>query len=191
MMGRVVASEKAGAKIAAQWAKYSVDSAIRRLDADSLEKKYINFIGGPRDSAEIGLVANALERAGFASRMEMVPGPLMRATHGDSLGFSHMPLQPSTIYDALHECYDQAFAMANANGPDPELDLRGLCTPLWGTHSARRGADTNARTNMHVTGATPLDIDMVFGWNEHIHKQGCSSTMRAGRNEISGTKSPR
>ena len=61
--------------------------------------------------------------------------------------------------------------MANANGPDPELDLRGLRAPLWGTHSARRGADTNARTNMHLTGSTPLDIDMVFGWNEHLHKQ--------------------
>ena len=58
--------------------------------------------------------------------------------------------------------------LANAESPDPELDLRGLLAPLWGHHSNRRGADTQARNNMHITGVTERDIDLQFGWNEHV-----------------------
>ena len=54
--------------------------------------------------------------------------------------------------------------------PDPELDLRGLAEPLWGHHSIRRGADTVARHTMLITGATERDIDLIFGWNEHLYK---------------------
>ena len=81
-----------------------------------------------------------------------------------------MPLQPSSTYGMLHECLPKAFDMANANGPDPDLDLQGLVKPLWGHHSLRRGADTRARHTMHLTGATERDIDMIFGWNEHMYK---------------------
>ena len=81
-----------------------------------------------------------------------------------------MPLQPSSTYELLHECLPKAFELANANGPDPELDLRGLEEPLWGHHSMRRGADTVARHTMHITGATERDIDIIFGWNEHLYK---------------------
>ena len=114
---------------------------------------------------------------------------LMRATHGKELGFAHMPLQPSTTYKMLHECLPRAFELANADGPDPELDLRGLAEPLWGHHSVRRGADTKARHTMHLTGATERDIDMLFGWNEHLYKSMMqlhyeSNIQRDGRSKV-------
>ena len=109
-----------------------------------------------------------LTLAGFEEHVSVVPGPLMRATHGRDMGFTHMPLQPSSTYDLLHQCLPRAFELANATSPDPELDLRGLAEPLFGHHSNRRGADTVARQTMHITGATERDIDMIFGWNEHL-----------------------
>ena len=155
-------------KEARRWADYSLLRARERLLADSLEKKYINVVGGPSDSREVDQVARELLLAGFEEHVSIVPGPLMRATHGRDMGFTHMPLQPSSTYDLLHECLPRAFELANATSPDPELDLRGLPEPLWGHHSNRRGADTVARHTMHLTGATERDIDMIFGWNEHL-----------------------
>merc|ERR1712070_739397 len=153
---------------ARKWAEYSLLRAKQRLSGDSLDKKYINVVGGARDSADVCQVARELHLAGFEEHTSVVPGPLMRATHGKDMGFTHMPLQPSSTYDMLHECLPRAFELANRDSPDPELDLRGLAEPLWGHHSNRRGADTVTRHTMHLTGATERDIDMIFGWNEHL-----------------------
>ena len=73
-------------------------------------------------------------RAGFddSGRLAVVPGPLVRATHGVNMGFSHMPLQPASTYDALHDIFDTAFEAASAESPDPELNLAGLEKPRWG-----------------------------------------------------------
>ena len=103
--------------------------------------------------------------------MAVVPGPLMRATHGKRLGLAHMPLQPTSTYDTIHSCWGEAYRRANLSSPDPELDLRGLSEPLWGHHSARRGADTVARHDRAATGATEEEIDLVFGWQEALHSQ--------------------
>ena len=166
LLGRLLAGSES--KEARRWAAYSVQRGLQRMTADSLEKKYINVVGGPRECKDICQVASELAKAGFD--FDVVPGPLMRATHGKALGSSHMPLQPSSTYDLLHECLPRAYELANAEGPDPELDLRGLAAPLWGHHSIRRGADTKARHTMHLTGASERDIDMIFGWNEHLYK---------------------
>ena len=155
---------------ARKWADYSLLRAKQRLLAYSFDKKYINLVGGTFNCDDISQVPRELTYAGLASFVSVVPGPLMRASHGQGLGFSHMPLQPSSTYELLHDCLPKAFELANANGPDPELDLRGLEEPLWGHHSMRRGADTVARHTMHITGATERDIDIIFGWNEHLYK---------------------
>ena len=142
MMGRILC--RSDSFEARKWADYSVHSAKRRLTAESLDKKYVNVAGGPKDSFELAQVSRELAMAGFADRISIVPGPLMRATNG-AMGYSHMPLQPASTYAMLHECLPRAFELANAQSPDPELDLRGLLTPLWGHHSNRRGADTTGR----------------------------------------------
>ena len=164
LLGRLLAGSES--KEARRWAAYSVQRGLQRMTADSLEKKYINVVGGPRECKDICQVASELAKAGFD--FDVVPGPLMRATHGKALGSSHMPLQPSSTYAALHECLPRAYELAKALGDD-EIDLRGLAEPLWGHHSIRRGADTVARQTMHITGATERDIDIIFGWNEALY----------------------
>ena len=163
-------SESAEAR---KWAEYSAARALQRLDADSLERKYVNVVGGPSDSADLGIVCAELTTAGFADgdRISITPGPLVRVTHGEKLGFSHMPLQAGSTYGSLHALYDQAFAIANAHSPDPELNLRGLASPLWGHHSARRGADTMARETRERSGATERMIDLTFGWLEAFYSR--------------------
>ena len=77
--------------------------------------------------------------------------------------------------------FDAAFEAANPPGDaDPELDLQGLPSPLWGHHSLRRFADTCARQTMVQTGATEQDIDLVFGWMEAFYvllAQGCAAAL--------------
>ena len=164
LLGEVLSRSKS--REVRRWAAYSVQRGRQRMEADSLERKYINVVGGPRDCKDICQAACELSKAGF--EFDVVPGPLMRATHGKALGFSHMPLQPSSTYKSLHECLDRAYELAKALGDD-EIDLRGLAEPLWGHHSIRRGADTVARQTMHITGATERDIDIIFGWNEALY----------------------
>ena len=155
---------------ARRWADYSLSRGLQRLKADSFDKKYINLVGGPLGCQDLAEVSREMHMAGLGEAFSIVPGPLMRASHGKMLGLAHMPLQPSSTYDMIHECLPRAYELANADGPDPELDLRGQAAPLWGHHSIRRGADSKARHTMHITGATERDIDMLFGWNEHLYK---------------------
>ena len=187
LLGRIL--KRSASKEAQRWAEYTVLRAKQRLQADSFDKKYINLVGGPLGCDDLAQVAREVQMAGFGEAFSIVPGPLMRATHGKALGLAHMPLQPSSTYDMLHECLPRAYELANADGPDPEVDLRGLAEPLWGHHSIRRGADTKARHTMHITGATERDIDMVFGWNEHLYKAMMqlhyeSNLQRDGRSKV-------
>ena len=137
---------------------------------DSSDKRYINVVGGFRDCHDLQVVAKELTQAGFEPWLSFQPGPFLRATHGKVLGCSHMPIQPGSTYGALHDVCDAAHrATHTAQDPDPELDLRGRDSPLWGHHSWRRAADTFARQTMAETGATEADIDLVFGWNEAFY----------------------
>ena len=75
-----------------------------------------------------------LSLAGFDDWLSVVPGPLLRATHGAAKGLTHMPIVPGSTYSILHDCFDAAFTEANRSSPDPELDLQGFDSPLWGQH---------------------------------------------------------
>ena len=158
---------------ARQWADYVRLRGGERAKANSLDKRYINVFGAPSKDERLNTLMSELAWAGFSGegRVAVVPGPLMRATHGKRLGLAHMPLQPTSTYDTIHSCWGEAYRRANLSSPDPELDLRGLSEPLWGHHSARRGADTVARHDRAATGATEEEIDLVFGWQEALHSQ--------------------
>ena len=166
LMGRLLRTS--ASPMARRWADFSVlRGEQRRAAATSMDKRYINVIGGCRASPEIALVSLELTRTGFGELISIVPGPMMRATQGTALGASFMPLDPQSTYGKLHEMLDAAYAGCSPAGdPDPELDLAGLASPLWGHHSFRRFADTVARQTMGETGATEQDIDLMFGWME-------------------------
>ena len=77
-------------------ASYSGLRARQRLAADTLERKYINVVSGTHDCEEIGRVTLDVTRAGFGPWLQIVPGPFMRATHGEAIRFAHMPVQPGS-----------------------------------------------------------------------------------------------
>ena len=154
---------------ARKWADYTRLRGMSRLTADSTDKRYINVVGGRRFGTDLEIVSEELTLAGFGDRIEMVPGPLIRATHG-KLGYSHMPLDPGSTYHVLTPMLEQAYALSSADSPDPEIDLQGFDKPLWGNHSFRRFADTVARQTMALTQATEQDIDLYFGWMERFYQ---------------------
>ena len=139
--------------------------------ADSVDKRYVNVVGGPVAGPDIGAVCEELTLAGFGDWIEVVPGPLIRATHGSGLGFSHMPLDAGSTYQVLGQVLQQAWEESQRGPPDPELDLQGFAEPLWGHHSFRRFADSVARQTMALSGATEQDIDLYFGWMERFYNQ--------------------
>ena len=156
---------------ARRWADYSLLRGRERLSADSADKRYVNVVGGPVGGQDIAIVAEELTLAGFGEWIEVVPGPLIRSTHGRRLGLSHMPLDPGSTYQMLTRVMTSAWDELRAGEPDSELDLQGFDAPLWGHHSFRRFADTVARQTMGTTGATEQDIDLYFGWMERFYGQ--------------------
>jgi len=153
--------------------KSSVSYAIVRskLKNDSEEKAYVNVAGGRKDSYEVQQVVKELTRAGLGKFTRVVMGPLIRATSGSHL--THMPLSPDSTYKVLHKVMDEAYVMANSTeaGPDPELDLMGALAPHWTHHTWRRYADKRARETQGETGATTVDIDLFFGWQEAFYRK--------------------
>ena len=137
----------------------------------SMEKRYINVCGGEFESQNLKRVMLMLVDSGFSKYVTKVPGPLMLATEAGTR-IIPMPLDPGTTYETLHKIMDECYVQANPPGdPDPWLDLGGMDTPLWGHHSFRRLADTVARKSMARSGATEMDIDMMFGWQERMYNQ--------------------
>ena len=149
------------------WADYVLKRGQQRLGGDSLDCRYINLAGGPEGCASVNEARAILNRVGIKQRerFAIVPGPLLRASHG-GLGLSHMPARPNS---AMGKLLAEAYTRVQTQGPDPELDLEGRAEPLWGDHSIRRAADSAARQTRGETGASEEDIDLVFGWNESKH----------------------
>ncbi len=52
-----------------------------------------------------------------------------------------------------------------------QRDLEGREEPSFGEHSLRRLADTVARRTMEATGATEMDLDLMFGWQERMYSR--------------------
>lgn len=171
------------AALIAKHAKASVFYAKLRRKAKGKgeEHKYVNVAGGTLDEANAA--AETLRAAGMGRYLDVVPGPLLRATRGHLL--THMPLVPESSYThimgAIEDAYEQSSLMAE---PDPELDLAGLEKPKWGHHTLRRTGDKVARDTQDVTGAEKGEIDDQFGWNQRERAKD-SQLHYAGRRDRS------
>ena len=149
----------------AKHAKASIFYANLRRKASTKgeEYKYVNIAGGTKEQAS--RVADLLRDGGLGRYIDVVPGPLLRATRGRLL--THMPLSPDSSYThiigAIHDAYEQSSQMEE---PDLELDLAGLERPKWGHHTLRRTGDKVARDSQEVTGVDKGEIDDHFGWDQ-------------------------
>ena len=166
-------SKRAG--VAEMWRR-TAPKARLRVVADgtgSQAKKYVNVIGGTRDSEVMNPLRAELRAAGFES--QLVPGPLLLATTGGKKPkLTCMPLTISTAMGETKPLLQKAYEALNANGrQDRELDVESGRTPKWTTHSLRRLANTIARRDRDkfmaaVGGVTEKEIDLFFGWHEKI-----------------------
>ena len=141
------------------------------LQKSSQDKKYINVVGGPESCAAINTICLELRRAGFSEpgRISVTPGPLLVATEAQGREVTHMPLDPGSTYPLITTALRRAFTLANAESPDPQLDLGGRSEPRFANHSNRRGANTVARLTQSQTGASDMDLDLTFGWQERFY----------------------
>jgi hypothetical protein len=106
-----------------------------------------------------------LESKGFGKFLDVVPGPLIRASRGRV--FTHMPLSVDSSYTHFIGAMKAAYKLSDAmDEHDPELDLEGREAPKWAHHSSRRKSDKVARETMDVTDATKEEIDDMFGWKQ-------------------------
>ena len=144
---------------------------MRAMASGSQDKKYINVIGGPEKCSAIDTVCLELKRAGFSEtgRVSITPGPLLVATEEQGRAITHMPLDPGSTYPIITGCLQRAFELANETSPDPQLDLGHRTDPRFTNHSNRRGANTVARQTQALTGATDMDLDLTFGWQERFY----------------------
>ena len=134
--------------------------AAKNLKSDS---RYVNVAGGERWGQEVASAWTWVVENDLSTHASIVPGPLMRATHGYSL--SHMPLAVDSTYTHLSVAMKMAGDISAAMvEPDPELDLQGQESPIFTNHSLRRKSDGVARESMEATGATKQMIDSFYGW---------------------------
>ena len=147
------------------------------------ESKFVNMVGGRHDSSVIRSAKQYFEKEGFGTFLDIVPGPLFRATHGDVL--SHMPLAVDSSYKHVIGALKEAWVISSKMKEDDlELDLEGLDAPKWAHHTFRRTADKIARDTLEETGCNKADIDDMFGWKQ-AERAKDMQTHYAGRRERS------
>ena len=94
------------------------------------------------------------------------PGPFIRSTRGHSLTL--MPLCTKSTYAGMIDLLPEAEEKCK---PDPDFDLEGASVATYGNHSLRQLADRCARANRDRSGASEVDIDRMFGWNEAEYRK--------------------
>ena len=137
----------------------------RAAETRSEEYKYINVAGGKADGKRLRVAKAYLESKGLGKFLDVVPGPLIRASRGKA--YTHMPLTTDSSYTHYIGAMKAAYKISDAlEEHDPELDLEGRKAPKWAHHSSRRKSDKVARETMDDTGATKDDIDDMYGWKQ-------------------------
>jgi hypothetical protein len=156
---------------------YTIRTARTRMTSenDGEDKKYVNIAGGARESAEVRK-AEAWAKARYPEYVNVVPGPLLRATDGKKV--THMPLQPGSTYGHLATSIKQAYFKSQAmEEKDVELDLceQDPANPKFGNHWARRKADQVAQDTKTETKTEDETIDEGMGWNQKVRKKRMST----------------
>jgi len=89
--------------------------SMRKVEGKSLgeDSRFVNVAGGRRESAKVTSARTYFEQEGFGAYVDVVPGPLLRSTHGSVL--THMPLAVDSSYThamgALREAWEISSSM--------------------------------------------------------------------------------
>jgi hypothetical protein len=168
--------------------KATLTYARQRRKGKSLgdEARYVNVTGGEREGAEIAEATAWLRMKGFGKFMDVIPGPLIRATSGHRL--THMPYSPNSTHIHLTPAMMMAFTEVQSSGRvDPEYEPIEGQDPKFANHSNRRHADRVAMRNAKTTGISESDINFFFGWElkkmaetMRLHYAGQDRVLRLG-----------
>ena len=166
----------------------------RRVKAEDIaeERRFVNVAGGARLGSDVRKGREWLHGNGFGAWESTTAGPLLRATEAGSGRLTLMAMQVGSTYThhvgALRAAYEISSSMVDA---DVELELQGQEVPHFANHSNRRFADRVARETRERSGASVMDIDILFGWNEaqrhkdmQLHYAGLDRMQRVGRARV-------
>lgn len=150
------------------WLEERINS---RKDAEDDLLRFINITGGSEERCQ--LWATRLAALGFHS--SVIAGPLARATRRiNSIGSStvylltHMPADATSAGKSVRDLINQSLLVYHAQVREGkrvrDTDVEKLVSPIWASHSFRRGGTKKAQSLMHRSGATAELIDMHFRW---------------------------
>ena len=159
-----------------RYLKYAKDA--KEATTGGAAHKYVLLNEGPRDWAGHAALMACLEREGLGTvnqDINLVPAPLLRATHRTGALLMPMPLTYDSAYATQKAIFAEAFKRANPAGDkDPEFDLQGHETAHWGQHSWRRLGDKVARDDkvrLANLGVSDTEIDLFCGWDQYEHSK--------------------
>ena len=128
---------------------------------------------GARADPKHAQLMNLLQMAGLGrvgADINLVPTPLLRATHRGGSMLMPMPYTYKAAYEIQKDFFEKSFANANPPGdPDPEFDLQGHESPRWGPHSWRRFGDKVARDSKDIHMVPDDQVDLYAGWDQKEH----------------------
>ena len=150
--------------------------------------RYVNIAGGAVEGEAVRSARAWAGARGLSEWTSRVDGPLLRSTMPGSGALTHMPLQVGSTYTHHVGALKAAYELSKSLGDvDLELELQGQSEPHFANHSMRRFADRVARETRGETGASVMEIDIVFGWNEaqrrkdmQLHYAGLDRAQRVG-----------
>ena len=116
-----------------------------------------------------------LEEAGLG-RMEqeinLIPAPLLRATHNAGNLLMPMPYTYAAAYAMQEKMFKEVHLRVGLGGePDPEFDLQGHAVERFGQHSWRRLGEKVARDSKDFHQLEDTDTDLYSGWDLHEHSR--------------------
>ena len=176
--------------------KYARDA--KEAKTGGAAHKYVLLNEGPRDWAGHAALMACLAKEGLGvinQDINLVPAPLLRATHRAGALLMPMPLTYDAAHASAKTIFEAAFDAANPPGDrDPEFDLQGHASPRWGQHSWRRFGDKTARDDKERLSSLKIDkidIDLYCGWDQHelskdmqLHYAGQQRSYRVRRRAI-------
>ena len=130
-------------------------------------KRYVNFAEAS-DEEGLRQVEALAKQWGLEAFVVLTPGPFLRASRGSMI--TMMPLSEGSTYEKFVKLLPQAEKRARERG-DPDFDLESRTEASYGNHSLRQMADHIAKKTQALTGATDVDIDRMFGWNEAWYRK--------------------
>ena len=151
--------------------KYATDAYAATTGGDA--HKYVLLTEGAQAASIHSCLMGNLVEWGLGKvgeEINLIPAPLLRATHNAGRVLTPMPYTYGAAYDSQRKLFDLAWTAANPTGdPDPEFDLQGHEVPRFGKHSWRRFGEKVARDSQHIHNMPPEEIDMYAGWDQKEH----------------------